>query len=486
MRRLRTYSRRTPARAARSLSSVNYDSYLSSRASRRLPSAIRALQPLVSLPGMISLGGGMPHPSTFPFAKLSLEFKPTVGGEVVEVEGSELIAGLQYSPTPGLPALTSQLLAMQRAEHTPPPAADADLALSVTTGSQDGLSKAFDMLLEEGDTLLIEEPTYSGSLAYLEPLGCTLTAVPTDAEGLVPSELRRMLESWPVTQKRPRVLYTIPTGGNPTGATLSAARRAELYAVACEHDLVVLEDDPYYYLQFEGGNAPPPVRSLLSIDTEARVLRFDSFSKLLSSGLRLGLVTGPAPLVERIDLHTQATTMHSCGIAQVMLLKLFDQWALTHPEGARGGFLAHCASTRDFYQQRRDAFVASAERHLGERATWVEPAGGMFVWIKLHGVVDSQELIMVGALDAKGPLLISFVCSFWLSSLFSSHFFSLHFWIAKVLLVPGAAFLPADAPPTPYVRAAFSTASEADMDEAMRRLALLLPEAEGEGGGAAE
>lgn len=445
--------RSTWRRCLSASSAVPYDSYLSSRARRRLPSAIRALQPLVNLPGMISLGGGMPHPSTFPFESMSLTFKESVGGGKVEIAGGDLVAALQYSPTPGLPQLVATLLAMQRAEHAPPPAADADLTLSVTTGSQDGLSKAFDMLLDEGDTLLIEDPTYSGSLAYLEPLGVHLAGVPTDADGLVPSDLRSMLEAWPqndAARPKPRVLYTIPTGGNPTGATLSAARRAEVYAIASEHELIVLEDDPYYYLGFEDDAneeeaAYTRLKSLLSIDVDGRVLRFDSFSKLLSSGLRLGVVTGPKALVERIDLHTQATTMHSCGVAQVMLHALFVKWDEEHAGGARGGFLEHCAATRDFYAVRRDAFVVSATKHLSGRATWTTPAGGMFVWIDLHNVEDSEALITQGALDAK------------------------------VLLVPGAAFRSAEAPPTGYVRAAFSTASIDEIDEAMRRLALLLP-----------
>ena len=224
---------------------IDYGSYLTRRSRARQPSAIRALQPLVSLPGMISLGGGMPNPSTFPFARLTAE---TTDGAKIELSGSALESALQYSPTPGLPALKAHLHRLQEREH-----GAADRQICVTTGSADALSKAFDMLLDEGDALLCESPTFSGSLAYLQPIGCKLVGVECDAGGLDPSALEGILRGWDAEAEgrpRPRVLYVTPTGANPSGASLDASRRRRIYEIARQYELLILEDDPYHWLQF--------------------------------------------------------------------------------------------------------------------------------------------------------------------------------------------------------------------------------------------
>lgn len=189
----------------------------------------------------------------------------------------------------------------------------------------------------------------------------------------------------------------------------------------------------YYFLHLDG----PPPPSLLSMDIDGRVLRFDSFSKVLSSGLRLGFATGPSALVSRLELHTQAVNLHTCGLSQVAVAKLLRQWG---PQG----FDAHVVSICDLYRSQRDAFVASAERHLKGLAEWHAPVAGMFVWLKLLGVEDTLALITEHAVKEK------------------------------VLLVPGAAFSPGRDDKSGYVRAAYSTATPAEMDEALARLARLL------------
>ena len=303
---------------------TEYASRLTQRSLARRPSAIRALQPLVAQPGMISLGGGMPNPSTFPFTKITASLRD---GSEIELSGARLEASLQYSPTLGLPPLLAHLQALQEAEHG---VSDRQVSLCVTTGSADALSKAFDALLDEGDALLVESPTYSGSLAYLQPIGCQLVGVRCDAGGLDPSHLEEVLAGWDEGRnegrRRPRVLYTIPTGGNPTGASLSLARRQRIYDVARTYDLLLLEDDPYHWLQFSAARRP----SLLSLDRDGRVLRFDSFSKLLASGLRLGWATGPPALIERLELHGQASNLQTCGLAQGLVAALLDAWAAKH------------------------------------------------------------------------------------------------------------------------------------------------------------
>ncbi|OQR82886.1 hypothetical protein ACHHYP_15395 [Achlya hypogyna] len=412
----------------RSFSAMSYESYFTAKSLRRQPSAIRSLQPMVSLPGMISLGGGMPNPSTFPFESMAVKLK---SGETMELAGAALEGALQYSPTPGIPALVQTLTSMMETEHAPPALARS---LSVTTGSQDALYKAFEMLLSEDDALLIEKPTYSGTLAHLNAVNCELVCIDTDGEGLVPAHLGATLDEWPAHKKKPKVLYTIPTGGNPTGVSMSYARKQEVYAIAQKHGLIILEDDPYYYLKLDG----PRVKSFLSMDVDGRVLRFDSFSKILSSGLRVGTVMGPTPLVERLNLHTQSANLHSSGLSQAVVLALLQKWG-------EAGWNSHLDMVCDFYRGQRDVFLRALDKHLTGLASWNVPDSGMFVWIKLHGVEDSKALIEQKAVAAK------------------------------VLLVPGQVFLP-DNQVTSYVRAAYSTASPEEMDLAVSRLAALLKE----------
>jgi len=327
---------------------------------------------------------------------------------------------------------------MQIAEHSPPPATAEQLRVCVTTGSQDSLTKAFDMLIEEGDNVLVEEPTYSGALAALWPMGCKLTGVPTDGGGLKPEALHSILDNWNVETQgpKPRVLYTIPTGSNPTGATLSEDRRRSLYEAASRHDLIILEDDPYWHLQFCDASERPP--SLLNLDEDGRVLRFDSFSKVLSSGLRIGWCTGPEPLINRLELHGQSSNLHPCGMSQAVVLALLRYW-----EAQENGLERHLASVVEFYRGQRDTFIDSANKHLGGLAEWATPEAGMFVWLHLHGITDTESLIKQRALEQK------------------------------VLMVPGSSFMP-NKEASSYVRAAYSTATPEDMDLALQRLAKLL------------
>ncbi|KAF0687174.1 Aste57867_21030 [Aphanomyces stellatus] len=414
----------------RNMSSVAYESFFTPRSLRRQPSPIRSLQPLVSLPGMISLGGGMPNPSTFPFDSMSIKLK---SGQTLDLRGPTLQQALQYSPTPGLPELVQLISTRMEDEHTPPALAHPRM-LSITTGSQDALYKAFEMLVGEDDSLLVESPTYSGTLAHLHAVNCNLVSVQTDGQGLVPEHLASILDNWDASKKKPKVLYTIPTGGNPTGVSMTFERKQKVYAIASKHNLIVLEDDPYYYLTLNG----PRSKSLLHLDIDGRVLRFDSFSKILSSGLRVGTVYGPQELIERLNLHTQSANLHSSGLSQAVVLELFKQWG-------EKGWHAHVESVCKFYRGQRDAFIKALEKYLTGLATWETPDAGMFVWIKLNGVNDSKTLIEQKAVANK------------------------------VLLVPGQVFLPENTK-SPFVRAAYSTATPEQMDLAVSRLAALLQE----------
>lgn len=293
------------------------------------------------------------------------------------------------------------------------------------------------MLIDDGDSILIENPSYTGCLSFLKTLDCDLADITTDAYGIIPEDLERMLANWPESnpsgkkdQPRPRCLYTIPCGGNPTGATATLERKQAVYEICSKYDIVILEDDAYYYLQFEADRIP----SYLSMDREGRVLRCDSMSKILSAGLRIGWITGPKPLLDRINMHTMVTNLQPSGLPQVMAYQLLDHWG-------HSGFFKHVQQVADFYRQKRDEFVECLNHRMKGRAEWVVPNAGMFVWLRLlGGIKDSYNLVMKKALKEN------------------------------VLAIPGVAFMPHETK-TEYIRVSYSNVSKENMDEALRRLA---------------
>uniref|UniRef100_A0A673ND35 Kynurenine/alpha-aminoadipate aminotransferase, mitochondrial n=1 Tax=Sinocyclocheilus rhinocerous TaxID=307959 RepID=A0A673ND35_9TELE len=422
---------------------MNYARFLTAVSAARKPSPIRVLTELQqrSPPSLISLAGGSPNPNTFPFQSASIKVK---GGEALVMDEPLMKRALQYSGSYGIPELLSWMKDLQKSLHNPPTTGYSpergQMEMCVTTGSQEGLCKIFEMLVNSGDNVLLDAPTYSGTLAALQPLGCNLINVASDQHGMIPADLRKILERWdPADAQKPgssvpRVLYTIPNGGNPTGASMTCERKQEVYELARKYDFLIIEDDPYYFLQFQKPWAP----TFLSMDVDSRVLRTDSFSKILSSGLRIGFVTGPKPLVERVVLHIQASTMHTSTFTQLMVSQLLHNWG-------PGGFLKHIDGNKLIYSL--DGFLSFSPVCFVDVAEWHPPMAGMFLWIKLKGIKDTQQLIMERALEKE------------------------------VLLVPGGVFHINSSDPCPYVRAAFSLSTPQQIDEAFRRLADLIKDA---------
>lgn len=388
-----------------------------------------------SPPTLISLAGGAPNPNTFPFQSASITVR---NGQTITFDETAMKRALQYSASNGIPELLTWMKNLQKNLHNPPSAVE----MCVTTGSQEGLCKVFEMLVNPGDNVLLDAPTYSGTLAALQPLGCNIINVPSDQHGMIPAALKEVLSRWDPSEvhkpnsNAPKVLYTIPNGGNPTGASMTAQRKQEVYELARQYDMLIIEDDPYYFLQFDKPWAP----TFLSMDVDGRIIRTDSFSKILSSGLRIGFVTGPKPLVDRVVLHIQASTMHTSTFTQLMVSQLLHSWG-------QEGFLQHIDGVIEFYRKQRDAMISSADKWLKDVADWHAPSAGMFLWIKLKGTADTQQLIMEKALEKE------------------------------VLLVPGGVFMINSSEPCPYVRAAFSLSTPEQIDEAFRRLSSLIKEA---------
>lgn len=295
------------------------------------------------------------------------------------------------------------------------------------------------MLISPGDNVLVSEPLYSGALFAMRPLGCNFISVPSDNHGMIPEGLKKILSQWKPedskdpTKRTPKFLYIVPNGNNPTGNSLTGERKKEIYELARKYDFLIIEDDPYYFLQF----TKPWEPTFLSMDVDGRVIRADSLSKVLSSGLRVGFITGPKFLIEKIVLHTQISTLHACTFSQFMISELLYQWG-------EEGFLAHVDRTIDFYKNQRDFILAAADKWLLGLAEWNVPKAGMFLWIKAKGISDAKKLIEEKAIERE------------------------------VLLVPGNGFFVDNSAPSPFFRASFSLVSPAQMDIAFQRLAQLI------------
>ncbi|GAB1199438.1 hypothetical protein APSETT444_008787 [Aspergillus pseudonomiae] len=292
--------------------------------------------------------------------------------------------GLNYGPTVGSPSLVRFLTEHVEIMHRPP---YADWSVSLTSGSTAALEIAFRIFCNRGDTVLAERFTYPGAIEGAKLLGLAFEGVEMDVEGLQPEALQRILRQWDLSRgPKPHVLYTIPTGQNPTGATQSTERRQAIYDIAEEHDLIIIEDDPYYFLRMgayqsnqESTAETSDLPSCLSLDRSGRVVRLDSAAKILAPGLRAGWVTASAQIIEKFVAYQEITTVEVSGPSQLMLWSLLDQtW------GHQGftSWLNHISSA---YRTRRDALLRACDQYLPrDICTWDPPEYGMFLWLRLN------------------------------------------------------------------------------------------------------
>ncbi|KAG8756584.1 hypothetical protein FRC14_002926 [Serendipita sp. 396] len=434
-----------------------YSYFLSTLSKGRIPSAIRGLLPYESRPNMLSLLAGKPNPSLFPITSFSLTVQSPIdpsSSTQLTIDGEILEEALQYGPTQGLPQAHKWFVGLQEVAHNRP-ANGGEWGLSVGNGSQDLIYKAFSALLNPGDHVLVEAPVYAGVVPLLTAQKAICIEIDTDESGVSTSKMREILDNWPATTPKPKVFYTVPYGCNPSGVTTTLERRLEVLKLAHDHNFIVMEDDPYYYLYFGQIPRPPSYFELegqQSMETGTpvgRILRFDSFSKILSAGLRLGLVTGPKPLVDAINVHTASANLQPSSTSQAIAFALLNSWGYDT-------FFAHTRLVSEFYRKKREVFTLALDRHLQGLAEWTIPEAGMFFWIKLHlppsnesAEGDSESLIRDKALEAG------------------------------VLALPGKSFF-VNSRKTPYVRTAFSLLDEKDVDEALRRLAAVIKEARGD------
>ncbi|KAK6828918.1 hypothetical protein RU639_003392 [Aspergillus parasiticus] len=346
---------------------------------------------------VISLGTGRPTADFYPWE--SLTFRGMVphptASSATDVKTAEytvtkhsdiynLSNGLNYGPTVGSPSLIRFLTEHVEIVHHP---SYADWSVSLTSGSTAALEIAFRILCNRGETVLAERFTYPGAIEGAKLLGLRFEGLEMDGEGLRPEALRRTLREWDLSRgSKPRVLYTVPTGQNPTGATQSTERRQAIYDIAEEHDLIVIEDDPYYFLSmgaYQPGQKSPTktsdLPSYLSLDRSGRVVRLDSMSKIIAPGLRAGWVTANAQIIEKFIDYQEITTVEVNGPSQLML------WSLLEQIWGHQGFASWLEHLSSAYRTRRDALLHACDQYLPRNiCTWDPPEYGMFLWLRLN------------------------------------------------------------------------------------------------------
>ena len=330
-------------------------------------SAMRDLMAITARPEVISLAGGLPDTSTFP---------PEVfAAQMTRIAQESSAAALQYGPTEGFARTKECIAAVMRCEGMTPDPED----ILVTTGGQQAIDLIAKTLIDPGDPIICEGPTYPGAV----PVFCSYQAetiqVGMDGDGMLVDEVAEVIDRLASEGRRPKFIYSVPTFQNPAGVTLSAERRRLLVELAREREVLVVEDNPYGMLRYEG----EPCEPLYKLDGGDYVVYLGTFSKILSPGIRVGWILAPPPVMEKIVLGKQATDLCTSTLTQYFVAEFF----------ADGHWREYIESLVGLYRARRDALLESLERHFPEEATWTRPEGGLFVWATLPEYIDTSDLL---------------------------------------------------------------------------------------------
>ncbi|WP_030791746.1 PLP-dependent aminotransferase family protein [Streptomyces sp. NRRL S-920] len=336
---------------------------LAARAAAVGGSPVRDILAVTARPEVINFAGGLPAPGLFDGEGIAAAFRAVLA-EIPE-------RALQYSTTEGEPALRTAIAARTSARGL----ATAPDDVLVTTGSQQGLSLLATVLVEPGDTVLVEDPCYLAALQAFAFAGARVVPVPCDESGMDPAALDEL-----VALHRPKLLYTVPTFQNPTGRTLPAGRRAAVAGIAERRGVWIVEDDPYGELRFEGERVP---WIATYPGAQERSVLLGSFSKVMAPGLRLGWLRAPGALLRACAVAKQAADLHTPTVNQLAAARYLADSDLD----------AHVARVAGVYRERRDAMLSGLAEALPEGSGWGRPEGGMFIWARLPEGWDSGELL---------------------------------------------------------------------------------------------
>jgi 2-aminoadipate transaminase len=369
---------------------ARYEALFAARTRGMKSSAMREMMALTERPDVISLAGGLPDTSTFApelYAKL-----------MSQVAAESTARALQYGPTEGMAATVDCIVEVMAAEGTSIDPAN----VIVTTGGQQVIDLVCKALIDPGDVIVAEAPTYPGAVPTFGAYQADVVQIEIDSDGMPIDELETVLDRLAAEGRRPKFIYTIPNFQNPGGVTMSLPRRRRLVEVARERELLVLEDNPYGLLRYEG-EALPTLYSLDAQDESAPggggeggvssdlVIYLGTFSKILSPGLRLGWAVAPNAVLEKLNLGKQGADLCSSPMTQLFVSAYFaERGTESHPP--RPAWIEYVERLRNLYRRRRDVMLESLAEHFGGRASWTRPEGGLFIWATLDGV-DTTDLM---------------------------------------------------------------------------------------------
>lgn len=349
------------------MATVNWDTRLSDIALNVKPSPIRALLKYTKTPGVISFAGGNPDPAVFPVAEFS------EASQILAREGRDV---LQYGATNGyipLMKYISKWMAPRMGRET-----NLDEML-ISTGSQEGMDLLCSVLINTGDTIIVEGPTYPGALHAMRNRGARFLSVPCDNNGLRTDLLPGIIEQGIKDGHKIKFIYTIVNFQNPSGATLSKERREQLLEIAEKYDLIIFEDDPYGHLRYNGEHVP----TIFSMDNSGRVVYACSFSKILAPGTRVAWIVGDSEIIQKMVMIKQGTNLCTSVVSQALV---YEYCRLGHLDGFLPKIIAH-------YAKKRDAMDAAFKKYLPANTTYTAPEGGFFFWLHTPGI-DSTKLFM--------------------------------------------------------------------------------------------
>ena len=377
------------------------------------PSAIREIFKSLSDPTIISFAAGNPSPESFPVEELS-----RLSAEIFETQAS---FALQYGITEGYTPLREAIAARQKARFGETMVRDTDTTL-IVTGGQQGIELACKAFCNEGDAVICENPSFIGALNAFRSNGVQTIGVEMDSEGISLEKLEETLKN----TKNAKLLYLIPTFQNPSGTCMSLERRIEVLALAKKYGIVILEDNPYGELRFAGKDIP----TMKSLDSEGLVIYCSSFSKILSAGMRVGFVIAPNEIASKMVVAKQVEDVHTNLFFQMLCHKYMTACDLD----------AHIAKINDLYRHKCNLMLECIDKYIpADKVTFTRPEGGLFIWGTVTDCTDAS-FVVKKAIEKK------------------------------VAVVPGTAFNCDTEAPSPSFRLNYSTPSDEQIVEGIKRL----------------
>ena len=392
------------------------DYRFSDRMSTMRGSAIREIFKFAADPEVISLAGGNPAPELFPNEELA-----DIAAELLK---NQPVLSLQYGVTEGYTPLREAVKArLKRVEHID----NAGDEVIIVSGGQQGIELSTKALVNEGDTVIVEEPSFIGALNAFRSYNAHLAGVKMDEDGMNIASLEKAVAE----NENAKLIYTIPTFQNPMGATMSLEKRRAVYEIARKNNLIIIEDNPYGDLTFDGTKVP----TIKSMDTDGRVIYCGSFSKILAPGLRIGFVCANQAIVQKIVVGKQVSDVHTAMLPQLLAYEYMTRFDLD----------VAIVKMRANYAHKCHTMLDAIARDFPAGVTYTRPNGGLFIWCDLGHGVDTQALAATCAAN-------------------------------KVVYVPGSTFMVDMDKPSSALRLNYSTMSDERIAEGIRRLGAIFSE----------